>query len=90
MDAPVVQAQAAVTPEQAAAVSASLGTVNTAAEGATLTLEQKIENATIQAGQIASIFSPVVGTAIGAGAAMEPVVSAFIQLIAALFKHHTA
>lgn len=54
------------------------------------TLEQKIELAAAEASQIVSIFSAPAAAAIQAGVAVEPVVSGFLQLIIALFKHHTS
>lgn len=53
-------------------------------------LEQKIEQAGAEAAIIAQQFSPAVGAAIQAGVAVEPVISGFIQMMIALFKHHTS
>lgn len=55
-----------------------------------LTLEQKIEQAAGEAGQIASIFSPAVGAAIQAGVAAEPIIYGMIHMFLGLFKHHVS
>jgi hypothetical protein len=62
---------------------------NPAVQAAQQTLEQKIDQAALQAGQVASIFSPAIGIAIQEGVAVEPVISGFVHLLLALFKHHT-
>jgi len=61
-----------------------MGTTQTAPQ----TLEQRIDLAAEQAGQIAATFSPTAGALIESGVAIEPVISGFIQMIAALFHHH--
>jgi hypothetical protein len=53
------------------------------------TLEQKIETAAAEASQVVSIFSPAAAAAIQGGVAVEPVISGFVQMLIALFKHHT-
>jgi len=62
--------------------------MSSTAPAAPLTLEQRIDVAAEQAGQIASTFSPTAGALIESGVAIEPLISGFIQMIAALFKHH--
>lgn len=55
----------------------------------TTTLNDKIEQAAAEAGQIASIFSPAVGAAIESGVAVEPLIYGLISMFVGLFKHHT-
>lgn len=56
-----------------------------AAPQAAQTLEQRIDAAIAEAGQIAGGFSPAIGALIEAGVSVEPVISALFQGIAALF-----
>lgn len=75
----------AITPEHAETIAALLPLANPSPA----TIEQKVENATVQAAALASIFNPLVGAMIAAGAQVEPLIFSFTQLIAALFRHHT-
>lgn len=52
-------------------------------------LEAAILKATTEASSIVSEFSPAIGKVIGAGVAVEPVVSGFARLLVGLFHHHT-
>jgi hypothetical protein len=72
----------------AAAVSAA-GAIPPATDPTpTLTLEQKIDAAATQAGQIVSVFSPKAAALIEAGVEVEPIISGFVQMFIAIFKHH--
>src|SRR5579859_777070 len=53
-------------------------------------LEGKIDQAALEAGQIASTFSPAIGAAVQAGVAFEPMIHGMISLFASLFHHHAA
>jgi hypothetical protein len=55
-----------------------------------LSLEQRIEQASLEAAQVAATFSPAIGAAIAAGASMEPVVSGFLHTLIGIFRHHAA
>jgi hypothetical protein len=80
-----VSAAPGISPEQAAGIAEILPI----AHPLPVSVDEKIENATMQASALASIFNPMVGGLIAAGAEIEPMIFAFTQMIAALYKHHT-
>lgn len=51
------------------------------------TLEQKIDQAALEAAQIVAQFSTQAATVIESGVAVEPVISGLIQLFASIFSH---
>jgi len=51
-------------------------------------LEQTIDAAAAEAGQIVAAFSPTAATAIEAGAEVEPIISGIVHMFIGLFKHH--
>jgi hypothetical protein len=52
-----------------------------------LTLEQKIDQAALEAAQIASQFSEKAGGLITAGAQAEPIIAGLLAMFAGIFSH---
>lgn len=55
-----------------------------------LTLEQRILLAVQQSEQIVQMFSPGAALLIQSGVEVEPIISGFVHMIAALFHHHVS
>lgn len=52
------------------------------------TLEQKLDDAAVQASQVVAAFSQPAAVLIQSGVAIEPVISGIVKLVIGLFAHH--
>lgn len=51
------------------------------------TLEEKIDQAALEASAIVNKFSPSIGAAVAAGAEVEPLIKGLVQMFISLFHH---
>ena len=52
------------------------------------TLEEKIQIAITKAGEVTSLFVPAAGSAIEAGAEVEPIIAGLVHMFLGIFQHH--